>query len=308
MTGGIPRTADFPKGFASILKKRHTIIRHIRSFFDQRGYVEVETPVRVRCPGFDPYIDALSAGKGFYLSPSPELQMKRLLGLGFNRIYQITRAFRAEEEGAYHSTEFTILEWYRTETDYMGILQETEELFLWLITHAGVSREREWKLPFPRFTVAEVYQQQAGWNPCRSWDENRYFMDWVEKIDPWLHTKQGIFLLDFPAPLASLAKISSHDHKICERFEVFFEGIEIGNAFTELTDPAEHEIRFKRAQEMRAASGKEVYPEDANFMDFIAHQGMPSAAGIAIGVDRLVMALCGIRHIDEVQTFPLSRL
>lgn len=307
MTGAAPRTADFPEGFASVLKRRHTIIRHIRKFFDQRKYVEVETPARVRCPGFDPYIDALPAGEGFYLSPSPELQMKRLLELGLNRIYQITHAFRAEEEGTYHSTEFTMLEWYRTGTDYMGILQETEELIWFLVRHVGAP-QKGWKLPFPRVTVAEVYQKQAGWNPCRTWDENRYFIDWVEKIDPWLHAQQGIFLLDFPAPLASLAKISSRDPGVCERFELFIEGIEIGNAFSELTDPTEHEIRFRIAQEKRVLSGKESYPADAGFMGFIANRGMPCAGGMAIGVDRLVMALLGIKHIDEVQTFPLSRL
>ncbi|MCX8043069.1 MAG: EF-P lysine aminoacylase GenX [Desulfobacterota bacterium] len=302
-----PRGAAFPEGFSSIIKKRHTILRCIRDFFDQRGYIEVETPLRIRCPGFDPYIDAIPAGTGFYLAPSPELQMKRLLSLGINRIYQITRAFRANEHGPHHNSEFTMLEWYRTETDYLGILDETEELIAYLINAVDGAALSDY-LPLPRMTVSDVYRKLTGWDPCATWDEERYFRDWVEKIDLWLQQQRGLFLLDFPAPLASLARISRHDPNRCERFELFIDGLEICNAFTELTDPAEHVRRFQSAQDKRRMMGKEMYPADTGFMEFIESREMPQAGGIALGIDRLMMALFGISDIEMVLAFPVSRL
>ncbi len=301
------RAAAFPESFANTLRIRHTILKTIRSFFDSRGYLEVETPVRVRCPGMDPYIDALEAGEGFYLSASPELQMKRLLALDLDCMYQITRAFRADEQGRHHNPEFTMLEWYRKGTDYLGILEETEELVRYVaaVTEgSGVV----WRFPFERLTVGQLYMQQAGWNPCSDWDEDRYFRDWAERIEPYLHTRAGLFLLDFPAPLAALSKIHGDNPAVCERFELFMAGIEIGNAFSELSDYREHEVRFQTAREKREALHKTPYPVDELFMESLRGGALHETGGIAIGIDRLVMALLGMQHIDMVQTFPLSRV
>ncbi len=291
---------------AGILKIRHAIHKEIRSFFDRLDFVEVETPIRVPCPCIDPYIDALSAEQGYYLATSPELQMKRLLGSGLEKIYQITHAFRAEEEGHMHSAEFTMLEWYRTGTDYLGIMEETEALLRALYATDAVPSV-EWEFPLQRLSVSDLYTDHAGWDPCSNWDEDRYFRDWVDGIEPALQNMPAVFVMDFPAPLASLSRLKTDNPKVCERFELFMSGIEIGNAFSELLDYDEHVKRFATVHEKRRAMKKVCYPDDKKFLAAIA-QGLPRCGGIAVGVDRLIMALLHIDHIDNVQSFPLSRL
>lgn len=298
--------AQFPDNFLHILQARHTIIKKIRKFFELQGYLEVETPVRVKCPSMDPYIDAFEAGQGLYLSSSPEFHMKRLLDLDFDRMYQITRAFRAEEEGRHHSPEFTMLEWYRKGTDYLGVLNETEDLVKFILCDADFTAE-QWLFPFSRIRISELYSEKAGWDPCGSWDEDRYFRDWAEKIEPYLYSFQAVFLLDFPAPLAALSTIKAGNPLECERFELFMKGLEIGNAYSELINYDEHVLRFNQAGEKRQRMGKAPYPPDESFLKSI-QAGISGCGGIAIGVDRLVMALLGLSHIDLVQTFPASRL
>ena len=300
---------SFPENFSKTLKARHEILRAIRNYFDTADYLEVETPMRVLSPGIDPYIDAVHAGKGYYLSPSPELQMKRLLTLDLPRIYQITHAFRDNERGASHNEEFTMLEWYRCETDYTGIMAETEQLLYYLLHQSRVFTEvaRSYTFPFLRISVDDLFQNRAGWEPSTQWDEDRFYLDWVEKIEPYLNTLAGVFVFDFPAPLASLAKLKDDNPLLCERFELFMCGLEIANAFTELTDPIEQNQRFKDAQQKRLKLGKENYEIDYKFINALQH-GIPACAGAAVGIDRLIMALLGLKDISLVQSFPAGRL
>ncbi|MFC1591894.1 EF-P lysine aminoacylase EpmA [Thermodesulfobacteriota bacterium] len=290
----------------SILRTRHRVLKTIRDFFDTRDYTEVETPVRVKCPGIDPYIDALPAGPGYYLATSPELHMKRLLAGGCDRLYQVTHAFRAEEAGHLHNAEFTMLEWYRTGADYAAILQETEALLQNIAAALG-GRAKAWRFPLERLTVDELYAGQAGWRPSEDWDEKRYFLDWVELIEPFLQTFDALFVIDFPAPLASLAKLKAAQPGVCERFELFLGGIEVANAFSELTDYHEHLRRFETASRQRQQMGKERYRPDNGFLEAL-QAGLPECGGIAVGVDRLIMAGLGLGHIEDVQPFPLARL
>ena len=308
MSGSQTVVNQFPDNFTQLLKIRHTVNKKIRNFFNDAGYIEVETPCRVKCPGIDPYIDAIPAGSGFYLAPSPELQMKRLLTLGIPCIYQISHAFRANEHGSLHNSEFTILEWYRTGTDYWGIMNETEQLLRYLMDDYGEHQDVTLtQAPFLRMSVDEVFKDQAGWEPSQAWDEDRYFLDWVNKIDPYLATLSVVFVHDFPAPLASLSKLKDDNAKVCERFELFIHGLEIANAFTELIDPLEQEARFKMALEKRRIMKKEEYVIDEKFLDAL-QTGIPACSGIALGIDRLIMSLYGYSRIDMVQAFPEARL
>jgi lysyl-tRNA synthetase class 2 len=299
----------FPDNFKQLLIIRHTISKKIRSFFCDTGYVEVETPCRVKCPGIDPYIDAIPSGQGFYLATSPELQMKRLLTLGIPRIYQITHAFRFNEQGSLHNSEFSLLEWYRTGTDYWGVMEETEQLLNYLLEDS--TEEHDIKLthniPIQRKSVDELFRCRAGWEPSTAWDEDKYFLDWIDKIDPYLSTVQSIFIYDFPAPLSSLAKRKNDNQRVCERFELFIRGLEIANAFTELTDPMEQEERFKKSLGKRCLMRKEAYEIDGKFLDAL-RSDFPACSGVALGIDRLIMALYGYTDISMVQTFPESRL
>ena len=271
------------------LSERARVLRAIRAFFDARGFTEVETPVRIPAPAPEPHIDCPPSGNWF-LRASPELQMKKLLAAGMERIYQTGPCFRAGEKGRRHSPEFTMLEWYRANADYSQIAVDAEELLVEVLTrdHAYVQR----------ITVREAYLRWAGWDPVETWDQDRFDFDMATKIEPNL-PKEPLFLTDYPAPAASLARLKSDDPRVAERWELYVDGIELANAFTELIDPVEQRRRFELAREERRALGEADYPLDEEFLDALAR--MPPSGGVALGVDRLVMLACGASSITDVQ-------
>ncbi len=272
------------------LSERARVLRAIRAFFDARGFTEVETPVRIPTPAPEPHIDCPPSGDWF-LRASPELQMKKLLAAGMERIYQIGPCFRAGEKGRRHSPEFTMLEWYRANADYSDIARDAEELL------AEVLRPRR-SAALPRITVREAYLRWAGWDPVETWDQDRFDFDMATKIEPNL-PKEPLFLTDYPAPAASLARLKADDPRVAERWELYVDGIELANAFTELIDPVEQRRRFELAREERRALGEADYPLDEEFLDALAR--MPPSGGVALGVDRLVMLACGASSIADVQ-------
>lgn len=298
MNGAGGTTCD--ASLRAVLNARHAVLMTIRRFFDHRGYLEVESPALVRTPGFDVHVDAIPAGRGLYLSTSPELHMKRLLCAGSGNIYQITRAFRDDERGHWHAPEFTMLEWYRIGADCAGLMDETRELLAAVAGEPSAGACLQVPEIIPVSTVTELYLRHAGWDPCCQWDEQRYFRDWVERIDPALQQVPVVFVNGFPAALAALSRVSFRDPRVCERFELFLRGIEVANAYHELQDYGEHCSRWERVRRDRRQCGKPVYPTDRAFLGAI-QKGLPACAGIALGVDRLIMALRGCSSIDQVQ-------
>ncbi len=297
-----------PEGFAALpfaerLRLRDLVVRSLRGWFHSRGYIEVETQQRVRCPGIDVHLDALPAGDGLYLATSPELEMKKLLAAGCRRIVQIARAFRAGERGERHHAEFALLEWYTVGEDYRDLMAQTEGL----VAAAAAVLEREgvatrltaWPRPFARLGIDEVFERWAGWRPSRAFDEELFFEDFVTKIDPRLESLGAVFLVDWPAPAGALARRSAADPAICERVELVLDGVEICNGFSELTDPREQQERFERDNAARALRGKTPYPPDQRFLDALTC-GIPDCAGNALGIDRLLMALTGCRRLADV--------
>ena len=272
------------------LPERARVLRQIRAFFDARGFTEVETPVRIPAPAPEPHIDCPPSGDWF-LRASPELQMKKLLAAGLPRIYQIGPCFREGERGRRHSPEFTMLEWYRAHADYTQIAIDAEELV------ADVLRPRG-SAALPRMTVREAYLRWAGWDPVEAWDQDRFDFDMATKIEPNL-PKGPLLLMDYPAPAASLARLKADDPRVAERWELYVDGLELANAFTELTDPVEQRRRFESARAERRALGEADYPLDEEFLDALAR--MPPSGGVALGVDRLVMLACGVRDISDVR-------
>ena len=272
------------------LSERARVLRQIRAFFDARGFTEVETPVRIPAPAPEPHIDCPPSGDWF-LRASPELQMKKLLAAGMERIYQIGPCFRAGEKGRRHSPEFTMLEWYRANADYSDIARDAEELVAEVLRPRGSAA-------LPRMTVREAYLRWAGWDPVEAWDQDRFDFDMATKIEPNL-PKGPLFLMDYPAPAASLARLKADDPRVAERWELYVDGLELANAFTELTDPVEQRRRFEGARAERRALGEADYPLDEAFLDALAR--MPPSGGVALGVDRLVMLACGVRDISEVR-------
>jgi lysyl-tRNA synthetase class 2 len=286
-----------------ILELRHRLVGAVRRFFDERGYVEVDTPSLVFHPAVDAHVDALEVEGGRFLVTSPEIQMKMLLVDGLRRIYQIGHAFRAGESGHWHNPEFVMLEWYRAGATYLDLMDEAEQLVLALAASASAPLPS----PFKRLPVCGVFSAEAGWDPSESWDENRFFLDLVERVEPSLGREPAVFLYDYPAQAAAMARLKDADPRLCERFELYVRGIEIANGYSELTDPDEQEARFIRENAKREALGKRAYPADGGFIASL-RKGLPPCSGIALGVDRLLACLLGIDGLKGIMAYPEERL
>ena len=281
----------------SVLARRAAIVRAMRAFFDDQGFVEVETPVRIEAPAPECHIDCPPVATGGFLRASPELQMKKLLALGMDLIYQIGPCFRDGERGERHSPEFTMIEWYRRGATYMDIMDDAERLVLELAEGFGGGRP---SAP-ARICVRDAYRRHAGWDPWTDWDQDRFDFDMATKVEPALAAGGGlVFLKDYPPAASSLAVVSGEGQDaFAERWELYWNGVELANCFTELCDGPEQRRRFAAAREERKALGESDYPLDGEFLDSLPLIG--SAAGVALGVDRLVMALLGVGDIAEVR-------
>ena len=271
-------------GLVENLKRRAEIVRAVRAFFDNRGFTEVSTPVLISAPAPEPHIDCPQCGRG-YLRASPELQMKKLLAAGMDRIYQIGPCFRDGELGARHNPEFTMIEWYRLGATYLDIAADAESLFREIMPGCG---------KVERITVREAYLKWAGWDPWTEWDQDRFDCDMATKIEPNL-PKGLVFLMDYPKEAASLARLRGD---VAERWELYFGGVELANCFTELCDGEEQKKRFLAAKDERRRLGESDYPIDGEFLDLLPLVG--SAAGVALGVDRLVALALGEADIHAV--------
>lgn len=297
-----------------LLAERAQALASTRTFFASRGYLEVETPVAVPSPGLDVHLDAFALSPGDrFLATSPEYQMKRLVA-EHPRIFQLTRAFRAGERGERHNPEFTILEFYR-HGDVEGVMRDTEQLVARLTGGRVVVDGRTIELtpPFPRLTVREAFARHAGIAPAETLrlareDEDTFFEKLAFTIEPALAAlDHGTFLVDWPTPMASLARRKADDPDVAERFELYVAGIELCNGFGELTDPAEQRARLLADQEERRRRNKPVYPLDERFLEALEH-GLPPCAGNAVGFDRLVALAHGSREIAPVLAFPDDEL
>ena len=286
-----------------ILEQRARIIQSIRAFFIERGYLEVETPHRI--PGNAPevHIDA-AASEGWFLHTSPELAMKRLLAAGYPKLFQICRVWRREERGKKHLPEFTMLEWYRAESDYRALMEECEELLRLLVPDGTISWRGEridLTPPWERLTVAEAFARFAAVSLEEALETDRFDEIIAFEIEPHLGRQRPTFLTEYPAEMAALARKKPGNPQVAERFELYIAGLELANAFSELTDPVEQRQRFARDEAARRAAGKLPFPSPEKFLCEL--ETMPEAAGIALGVDRLVMILTGAETIDEVVAF-----
>ncbi len=291
-----------------MLALRARVRRAIREFFDARGFLEVETPVRIPAPALERHIDAVPSGAA-WLRTSPELHMKRLLAAGCERIYQMGPCFRAGERGDRHHPEFTLLEWYRAGAGYLDLLADTREL-LAAVAVAAIGRAaiatRAGRLAlaaaWEAITVSAAFRRWAGWDPVAAFDEQRFEADLVAKVEPRLPTDRPAVLMDYPAAAAALARRKPDDPRVAERWELYLGGLELANAFSELTDAVEQRARFEACAAARRAAGLPVYPLDEAFLAALAAE-MPPSAGIALGIDRLVMLLAGAATFDEVLPF-----
>lgn len=289
------------------LRLRAGLIQTIRRFFAERDYLEVETPYLIPAPAAELHIDAIQAEAGF-LHTSPELCMKRLVAAGYPRIFQICKCFRKGERGSRHLPEFTLLEWYRAETDYMGLMDECEEMVAFALDHLGLSpvldiqgKTFDLKRPWNRLTVQQAFERYASVSLEQAMESGRFDEILAFEMEPLLGFPRPLFLYQYPSTLAALARLSKDTPGCAERFELYGAGVELANAFSELTDPVEQRARFEKELAMRKAQGKAVYPLPEKFLASLSC--MPESAGIAFGVDRLVMLLTNQKDIDAVVSF-----
>ncbi len=290
------------------LECRARLLASIRSFFTARGFLEIETPVRVATPALELHIDAEPSGSA-WLRTSPELHMKRLLAAGYTRLFQMGPCFRMGECGRLHHPEYTMLEWYRTGTDSRGILEDTQALLRQAVrdTVGGdvipartgpVAVGGEW----PVITVSDAFTRFAGWDPVAAYEADRFELDLMRKVEPALPLDRPCVLAGYPAAAAALSRLDPADPRVAERWELYVGGVELANAYTELTDATEQENRFRECAEARRQLGKPVYPVDPDFLSALK-SGMPACGGAALGVDRLAMLLAGADSLDAVMAF-----
>ncbi len=298
----------------------------IRAFFDQRGFLEVETPIAVVSPGLEPHLEAFEteaigpdrASERLYLHTSPEYAMKRMLGRGIGSIYQLARVFRNGERSDTHAPEFTMLEWYRAPGALVQLMDDTEALIQHVAVAVGAWRPKGYR----RLSVSEAFESQGLPDPLAhpqradfakalvdqglriaqddQW-EDLFFRAFIERIETAFPPDEVTVLHGYPKSMAALARISEDDPRRAERFEVFIGRLELANAFYELTDAKEQRARFAQDLEHRKASGREAYPIDEGLLQDLPQIG--DAAGIALGVDRLLMRLLQRSAIQDVLCF-----
>ncbi len=289
------------------LQLRAKIIQSVRKFFIEHDYLETETPCRIPAPAPEAYIDPV-ASEEWFLQTSPELCMKQLLAAGYDRIFQICKAFRKQERGEKHLPEFTILEWYCANIGYYDLMEQCEELINYvamdngfgnILTYQGETIDLN--IPWNRISVHEAFEKYSP-VPIETALLNDRFDEMIAcEIEPNLGRGKPTFLYDYPASCGALAKLKKGNPLIAERFELYICGMELCNAFSELTDPVYQRMRFEKERLFRYISEKKNPPVPENFLNIL--QYMPQAAGNALGIDRLVMLFADTPLIDNIVAF-----
>jgi len=309
-----------PSASVEIIKKRAALLRQIRNFMKRLKIIQVETPVLSHYDISEPYIQSMVTANAvdketpLYLHTSPEFCMKRLLAAGSGSIYQITHVFRDEESGKRHQTEFSMLEWYRLDFNYYQLMDEISELLLDIgltkpdkMTYAEVFLETL-QLD-PHTAKLKQLQDVGGQHGWGSDSEDRHaLLDFIfsEVVIKHVNKNQPLFIYDYPKCMAALATIKPENPDISERFELFINGMELANGFNELCDVDEQKQRFEAELKIRKDKGLSDTPLDVNFLAALK-SGLPKTAGVAVGIDRLLMVLSGKDDIKEVITFTLDK-
>ncbi len=322
MSRGLENNRDWrPSCDLDCLRQRAWMLAEIRRYFRDEEVLEVETPVLADRVGTDPHLHFLSVqerGLSLYLQTSPEFAMKRLLAAGSGSIYQIGKAFRSGETGRWHNLEFTLLEWYRVGYDLDQMMEDVTSLLQRLLQEQIVGQKK--------IRYGDLFQESIGvpWDApinglCRRARElglpeaeeicGRDRSLWLDFLfshiaQPKLASRDLVFVYDYPAPMAALARLKPECPQVAERFEVFFQGVELGNGYRELTDPGEQRARFEAERQARVLAGLPCPQIDESFLAAL-ESGIPQCSGVAIGLDRVLMLMLGYDSIDHVLAFPM---
>ncbi len=320
-----------PTASLEILKTRARLLSKLRAFFAEKNILEVQTPVLSHAGNTEPTIESFviqehenqqKSIQPLFLNTSPEFAMKRLLAAGSGSIYQITPAFRQDEQGRKHNPEFTLLEWYRIDFDHHALMGEVNALIRFVAEgHLNLERSQF-------YTYRDAMKTFANIDPFDS--TNAHLKEATAEAgidvlgmdeashDQWLDLLMSqvvekklpqncpVFIYDYPATQAALAKIRQGSPDVAERFELYINGMELANGFHELSDASDQAERFHNEQIIRQKSGQQGIPADHHLIAALKH-GLPECAGVAVGLDRLLMLLTNTTHIEDVLTFPFDR-
>ncbi len=310
-----------PSASRDALEARARLFAAIRRFFSERQVMEVETPLLSQAANSDPSILSISAETSpqRFLRTSPEFPMKRLLASGLSDIYELGKVFRSGESGGWHNPEFTMLEWYHAGWNYLELADEVVDL----VRYCGAGQFDSW--PVQRISYRELFQRQLGVDPfhCDEAELAQHAQDhgirsgpldlrqWLDLlishvIQPALGGETITIVHDFPADQAALARIRRGQPDLAERFEVYLGPAELANGYQELTDATEQRQRFEREQRQRGLQGDDIQPLDERLLAAM-EKGLPDCAGVALGVDRLLMAITRLEAIQSVLAFPWQR-
>lgn len=293
--------------FSDRLAGRARIVQAMRSYFYDQDFLEVETPIRIPAPAPEAHIDSFESD-GWFLQSSPELAMKRLLARGHNRIFQICKCFRRDERGPRHLTELTMLEWYTKGYTYLELMDQCTALVRHIAVQTGCKDRLSYNgqtidlaSPWEVITVDTAFRRYTATTLERAMSKGNFDEIMAFEIEPELGRSVPTFIMDYPASMAALARLKPDDPEFAERFELYIGGMELANGFSELNDPVEQRRRFKAEAAIRARARKPATPMPEPFLKDL--KSMPAAAGIALGVDRLVMLFTHADTIDKVVAF-----
>ncbi|MBD3311321.1 MAG: EF-P lysine aminoacylase GenX [Candidatus Magasanikbacteria bacterium] len=315
------------------LRLRFEIISYIRLFFSKNKFTEVDTPIIVKAPGQAPNLSPMKLdvidekGQNYkaYLHTSPEYSMKKMLASGFDNIFSICKCFRNKESfGGLHNPEFTMIEWYRKESDMFAIMEDVIDLCQFIAKKTGlktdifsnwqkVEMKQIWK-KYIDVNLGNHLDKRAMIKLCNKLGYNAkeeesyeelFYRIFLNDIEPNLKGAQIIY--NYPAQMAALSKLSQADPRYAERFEVYIDNLELANAFSELTDSIEQKKRLEKEKKYRLDNSMDSFPIDGEFIRALEY-GLPPCAGIALGIDRLVQVFLDCQNIDDVLVLPMSKI
>ena len=314
---------------------RFAVLKALRDFFYGQNFTEIEAPLIVKLPGQEPNLSPIKIlvnnekKEEFigYLHTSPEYTMKKMLATGWDKIFYLGKTFRNEESfGGTHNPEFTMCEWYRVNENMFKLMDDIEQMINFIqekLTNFNIKKLSAWT----RISMKELWQKllqinldnyldeknllklcrEKGYNVSETESyEELFYRIFLNEIEPELSKMGAVFIYNYPAQMAALSKLSKDNPGYAERFEAYVDGLELANAFSELTNSQEQQIRLEGEKQTREKIGKEVFAVDQEFVE--ALNFMPESAGIALGVDRLVMVLTSCQNIDNVIVLPMSKI
>ncbi len=295
-----------------VLKKRALIINSIRTFFQENDYLEVDTPLRLPSIIPEAHIDSYDS-EGWFLQASPELCMKRLISQGYDKIFQICKCFRKNERSGKHLPELTMLEWYAKNETYTDLMNTCQSLIRFIAKNTETNgtiiyqnKQINLETKFLKLSVRESFLKYTDTTMEEACETGKFDEIMSFEIEPNLGLDQPIFLYDYPASLGALARLKPGNPDLAERFELYIAGIELANGFSELIDPKEQRKRFESELTSRKVYGKKDIPIPEKFLGSLS--SMPETAGIALGIDRLIMLFCNLTSIDQSVAFTPEQL